>query len=593
VWSVDFEFQCDDGERPQPICMVAKEVFTGETRRLWRDDLLRLRKAPFETGPDSVMVAYLASAELGCFLQLDWPLPHNVLDLYVEHRVHTNGRYLKTGNGLLGALAVRGLAHIEAGNKEAMRRLICERESWSPAEQQAIVDYCESDVDGLIALVKAMAGDIDWDRAILRGRYMAAVARMERTGIPIDTMMHRLFVMEWNRIKTRLVGTIDRHYGVYDGLTFKSGRFSRWLNSRDIPWPRLPTGALDLKDDTFKSQANLWPILGPLRDLRQSLNRLHLSNLKVGKDKRSRTMLSPFASLTGRNQPSASKFPFGPAKWLRGLIKPPEGYGLAYIDFSSQEIGIAAGLPRDELLIDAYRQGDPYLAFAKQAKLVPEDATRVSHKLIRDRCKEVVLGVNYGIGPETMALKAGITPAEASELITLHKQTYRTFWKWSDAFVSSALITNEVQSVFGWKRRVKSSDKATSLMNFPMQANGAEMMRLAAIAATEAGIEVCAPVHDAFLIAAPLERLDEDVAHMRELMSEAGEAVTGGLRIRTDATIIRYPDRYMDERGIEMWNRVVRLVNVPEARFELNRLAGETPPSVKLDTGPSNRSLLC
>ena len=35
-------------------------------------------------------------------------------------------------------------------------------------------------------------------------------------------------------------------------------------------------------------------------------------------------------------------------------------------------------------------------------------------------------------------------------------------------------------------------------MNFPMQAGGAEMMRIAAIAATEAGIEVCCPVHDAF-----------------------------------------------------------------------------------------------
>jgi DNA polymerase I len=167
-----------------------------------------------------------------------------------------------------------------------------------------------------------------------------------------------------------------------------------------------------------------------------------------------------------------------------------------------------------------------------------------------------------------MALKAGITPAQASELILLHKQTYRRFWQWSGDYVSSALITNEVQSVFGWKRRVKATDKATSLMNFPMQANGAEMMRIAAIAATEAGIEVCAPVHDAFLIAAPLERLDEDVAHMRELMSQAGETVTGGLRIRTDATIMRYPERYMDERGIEMWNLVVQLVHVPETRIE-------------------------
>jgi DNA polymerase I len=33
------------------------------------------------------------------------------------------------------------------------------------------------------------------------------------------------------------------------------------------------------------------------------------------------------------------------------------------------------------------------------------------------------------------------------------------------------------------------------------------MMRIAAIAATEAGIEVCCPVHDAFLISAPIDRM--------------------------------------------------------------------------------------
>jgi len=97
-------------------------------------------------------------------------------------------------------------------------------------------------------------------------------------------------------------------------------------------------------------------------------------------------------------------------------------------------------------------------------------------------------------------------------------------------------------------------------MNFPMQANGAEMMRIAAIAATEAGIEVCAPVHDAFLIQAPLERLDGDVARMRGLMTEAGRAVTAGFPVRTDATIVRYPDRYMDEAGKVMWDRVMSLL---------------------------------
>ena len=101
-------------------------------------------------------------------------------------------------------------------------------------------------------------------------------------------------------------------------------------------------------------------------------------------------------------------------------------------------------------------------------------------------------------------------------------------------------------------------------MNFPMQANGAEMMRIAAIAATEAGIEVCAPVHDAFLIQAPLERLDHDVEYMRALMAKAGEAVTGGFPVRTEATIVRFPDRYMDEGGREMWERVVALLPAQE-----------------------------
>ncbi len=86
-------------------------------------------------------------------------------------------------------------------------------------------------------------------------------------------------------------------------------------------------------------------------------------------------------------------------------------------------------------------------------------------------------------------------------------------------------------------------------------------MRIAAIGGTEAGIEVCAPVHDAFLIAAPLSRLDEDVVAMQEIMSKAGRYVTGGLNIRTDADVIRWPDRYMDERGEAMWEKVTGLLD--------------------------------
>ncbi len=158
---------------------------------------------------------------------------------------------------------------------------------------------------------------------------------------------------------------------------------------------------------------------------------------------------------------------------------------------------------------------------------MPPDATKETHADFREVCKAIVLGIGYGMGPETMAFKAGISKGEARELLRLYKATYKPFWKWSDDTVTTALFTGKMQTVFGWRRHVERNTNPRSLMNFPMQANGAEMMRLAAIAATEAGIEVCCPVHDAFLILAPPGRIEEDMAAMRDIMSKAGRAGDG------------------------------------------------------------------
>src|SRR5438552_8491010 len=115
---------------------------------------------------------------------------------------------------------------------------------------------------------------------------------------------------------------------------------------------------------------------------------MRLSDLAVGHDGRNRTLLSAFRARTGRNQPSNTRFIFGPSVWLRGLIKPPPGYGLAYIDWSQQEFGIAAALSGDPMMLAAYESGDPYLAFAKQAGAVPSDATKESHSETRELFKQ-------------------------------------------------------------------------------------------------------------------------------------------------------------------------------------------------------------
>ena len=57
----------------------------------------------------------------------------------------------------------------------------------------------------------------------------------------------------------RLIAEVDARYGVYDGPSFRSALFARYLAITGIPWPRLNSGALALDDDTFRDQAKAWP----------------------------------------------------------------------------------------------------------------------------------------------------------------------------------------------------------------------------------------------------------------------------------------------------------------------------------------------
>ena len=192
---------------------------------------------------------------------------------------------------------------------------------------------------------------IDLPRALLRGRYTKAVAWMEHNGIPIDTRLYQRLLDRWPDIQGELIRRIDSQYDVYEERCFKLDRFEAYLSRQGIAWPRLETGRLALDDETFREMARSHPGIAPLRELRVSLSQMRLANLSVGADGRNRVLLSPFSSKTGRNQPSNSRFIFGPAKWLRGLIRPSQGSGLAYIDWAQQEFGIAAALSEDQAMM--------------------------------------------------------------------------------------------------------------------------------------------------------------------------------------------------------------------------------------------------
>jgi DNA polymerase I-like protein with 3'-5' exonuclease and polymerase domains len=271
-------------------------------------------------------------------------------------------------------------------------------------------------------------------------------------------------------------------------------------------------------------------------------------------------LLSPFGAKTSRNTPSNSKFIFGPSTWLRGLIKPEPEWAVAYVDWSQQEFGIAAALSNDPAMMDAYCSGDPYLAFAKQARLAPPSASRRTHNRERELCKACVLGVQYGMGSEALARRINLPAIYGRDLLELHRQTYPRYWAWSDGAEAHAMLLGRLHTVFGWTVQIGSDANPRSLRNFPCQANGAEVLRLACSLATERGISIVAPIHDAVMVEGLEWEIDSIVEETQEAMAKASAALLGGFRLRSDAKIVRWPDRYMDPRGEPFWARVMALL---------------------------------
>lgn len=586
VWVTDTEYIALDGNPPVPVCVVAKDLVSGRTVRLWQDEL----DEPFyQPGDDILVVAFMAAAELAVFRLLGWPTPTRIIDLYVEFLRLSNGPAAQNvyfrpyGTGLLGVLEFYGLPRIEHAEKAAMRDLILRGGPWTGAECVAILDYCETDVVALERLLPVMEAGIVGNparhgQALLRGRYMSAVAGMEIRGLPVDCGLLRRLNTNCEAVTWGLIDQINPLYGVYVGGSFNLHAFTSWTIRNGLDWPAKASGVLDLQDETFKEMEGRAPeLVAPLRELRKTLTQLREKGLQVGTDGRARTSIRPFASVTSRNQPSNKEFVFGLGKWARSLLKPAEGMAIAYLDWKSQEIGVAACLSGDEALWASYNAAtDPYLDFAIKAGLAPAHANKTTHKVVRQKAKAIVLGVNYGKGAEAIARETGMHVIEANNLLALHRATYKDFWRWIDALVDTGLMGGTVSTVYGWEWRgvllppfdgkgLPSRLNERALLNWPMQSNAAEMLRLACCLIDEAGIALLAPVHDALVIEAPIAEIDATVSRAVALMNKASELVLGeGRVLGVDQYVVKYPDRFIEpdnEAAEEMRLRILNLLD--------------------------------
>jgi hypothetical protein len=577
----DFEYEVADGDLPNVVCMVAHELDENlrhvRTVKRWQGEFGAA--PPFDVGPDTLFVAYSAWAEMTCFKVLGWQFPVHIFDQHTAYLAATNILLpyepdvvrKKQKKGLEAACPAYALTGGWEGiNKNEIRKAIGEgtwRGRYSPAE---IMDYCNEDVRMESLLLRAQLrgrgsmAPADTARVIYWSNYSAkCIALIQARGMPIDMFLWNLVQENKAAVIRELLRRFDPSHGDDDPIYTQDGewsyrRFERWLIRTGVTaWPRLPSGQLDVSGDAFRMMYHIPGVEG-LHALRDSLGVIVRAKLPIGKDGRNRPSIFPFGTATGRNAHAKSLYN-AHASMRSFMVFSPDSIG-AYLDWRTQEVGVAAALSGDHALIEDYSAGDIYHALARLCGRTTEPDPikwKKAHPEMRQQMKPLQLGINYGMGVRSLARGLDRHPLIASEIIERHRRRYPRFWEWREGMVQTAMLERRIESVFGWPLLISGSPNQRTLYNFPMQSGGAEMLRLATMRLCDAGIVPIMLIHDGILFE---ESDPEKIEHAKEIMMGAGRDCCDGLVIGVDTDqMLRGGARYRDKRPVarEMWEAIM------------------------------------
>ena len=579
---VDFEYEIEDGGLPYVLCMVAyvldENLQHVRTARRWRGEFGVA--PPFDIGPDTLVVGYSLWAEMTCFLTLGWKFPVHLFDQHTA--------FLATSNMLLPydpdetrqkprkrlsdacrAYGIEGWTNID---KDTIAKDIGEGR-WQLHGKPAVLQYNEEDVRNETELLRRQLtgyhhrAPVDISRVLHWSIYASrTVSQIQARGMLIDMPL-------WNAVQENKPAVIDallRQFDPsYDGEEsiytpdggWSDSRFERWLASVGIPeWPRLNSGKIQIDGDAFRLMYAAHPAIEGLHALRDSLGVIVRARIPIGPDGRNRPSLFPFGTTTGRN--AQSKSLFNAHASMRSFMVFPEDTITVYLDWRTQEVGVAAARSGDTAQMEDYLAGDIYHALAKMCGLTSDTDPRRWKKENsgqRQQMKALQLGISYGMGVRSLAKGLQRHRLIASEVIIRHKRRYPRFWEWRQDMVQSAMLTRKIESELdGWPLHLSTSPNKRTLFNFPMQSGGAEMLRLAANRLCDAGLIPSMLVHDGILLEV---QNSEQVEQAIEIMRIAGTEVCRGLEIGVDIDFDQrvHGRRFRDKRDVAkaMWATVM------------------------------------
>ncbi|MGC6483979.1 MAG: DNA polymerase I [Synechococcus sp.] len=133
---------------------------------------------------------------------------------------------------------------------------------------------------------------------------------------------------------------------------------------------------------------------------------------------------------------------------IRKAFLPQEGWQLLSADYSQIELRILTHLSGEEVLQEAYRQGDDVHALTARLLLEQDEVSADERRL----GKTINFGVIYGMGAQRFARETGVSQAEAKEFLAKYKQRYPKVFAFLELQERLALSRGYVETILGRRR---------------------------------------------------------------------------------------------------------------------------------------------
>ena len=133
---------------------------------------------------------------------------------------------------------------------------------------------------------------------------------------------------------------------------------------------------------------------------------------------------------------------------IRKAFLPQEGWQLLSADYSQIELRILTHLSGEEVLLQAYRDGDDVHALTARLLLDKDEVSADERRL----GKTINFGVIYGMGAQRFARETGVSQSEAKDFLSKYKERYSKVFAYLELQERLALSQGYVETLLGRRR---------------------------------------------------------------------------------------------------------------------------------------------